>query len=63
MNRRVWLAALCLYAIAGAADMAAHLHADRQAGRDWRAPGQLAVAFSAGLFWPLDLLAQPLLAL
>ncbi len=59
MNRRVWLAALCLYAIASAADMAAHLHA----GRDWPAPGQLAVAFSAGLFWPIDLLAQPLLAL
>jgi hypothetical protein len=57
-TRRVWLAALCLYGLAGAADMAVHLAADNRAGQDWRDPANLAVAFSAGLFWPADLIAS-----
>jgi hypothetical protein len=60
--RRFWLAVLWLYAIAAAGDMAAHLHDDSAAGQDWRAPDNLAVAFSAGLFWPVDLVARLLLA-
>jgi hypothetical protein len=60
-TRRVWLAALCLYGLAGAVDMAAHLAADSHAGQDWRDPANLAVAFSAGLFWPADLIASLLL--
>ena len=62
MSRRVWLAALWLYAIAAASDMTLHLSEDARAGQDWRAPDNLVVAFSAGLFWPVDLLAQRLLA-
>jgi hypothetical protein len=38
-----------------------HLHADSRAGQDWRDPANLAVAFSAGLFWPADLIAALLL--
>ena len=59
---RLWLVGLCLYAVAAVADVAVHLSADRRAGRDWLAPASLAVAVSAGLFWPLDLVAQQLLA-
>jgi hypothetical protein len=62
MSRRVWLAALCLYAILAAADVALHLNEDRLADQDWRAPDNLAVAISAGLFWPVDLVARQLLA-
>ncbi len=54
--------ALCLYALAAAADVAAHLGEHRRAGRDWLAPANLAVAVSAGLFWPIDLVAQLLVA-
>jgi hypothetical protein len=38
-----------------------HLNADSRAGQDWRDPANLAVAFSAGLFWPADLIAALLL--
>jgi hypothetical protein len=61
MSRRVWLIALCLYAAGAAIDTAAHLRADTQAGRNWHDPANLAVAFSAGLFWPADLIALLLL--
>ena len=61
MGRRLWLLALCLYAIAAVADAALHLRQDVRSGQDWRAPDNLAVAFSAGLFWPVDLLARLLL--
>lgn len=62
LRRRVWLVALWLYALAAAADVTAHLAAQRRAGRDWLAPSPIVVAVSAGLFWPLDLVAQLLLA-
>jgi hypothetical protein len=61
MRRRVWLIALCLYAAAAALDFAAHLKADSRAGRNWHDPANLAVAFSAALFWPADLIAGLLL--
>jgi hypothetical protein len=61
MSRRVSFVALWLYAIATAADFAAHLSEDRQAGRDPLAPANLAVAVSAALFWPIDLVARRLL--
>jgi hypothetical protein len=62
LSRRVWLVALGLYALAAVTDIAFHLNEDRLAGQDWRAPDNLVVAFSAGLFWPIDLVAQGLLA-
>jgi hypothetical protein len=62
MSRRVWLILLWLYAIAAAADVAFHLNEDRKRGPGWLAPANLAVAVSAGLFWPIDLVARRLLA-
>jgi len=62
MTRRVALVALWFYMIAAAADIAVHLNEDRQRGPDWLTPANLAVAFSAGLFWPIDLVARRLLA-
>ena len=61
MSRRVWLAALLLYALGAAADIAFHSYADARAGQNWLDPANLVVAFSAGLFWPIDLLARLLL--
>ena len=61
MSRRVWLVALWLYVVLAAADAAVHLREDTLAGQDWLAPDNLAVAVSAGLFWPVDLVARQLL--
>ena len=61
-RRRLWLVGLSLYAIAALADTATFLREEARAGQDWRAPDNLAVAVSAGLFWPVDLLARLLLA-
>ena len=61
VKRAVWLLVLCLYAAAAAADIAAHLISDARAGQNWHDPANLAVAFSAGLFWPADLVASLLL--
>ena len=63
MRRPVWLAALCVYAIAAMADITLHLRNDTATGENWWAPDNLIVAFSAGLFWPIDLVAHRLLAL
>lgn len=62
MSRRAWLVVLWLYALAAAGDFALHLSAARPAGQGWFAPGNLAVSFSASLFWPLDIIAKVLLA-
>lgn len=61
-GRRIWLVALWLYALGAMADIAGHLVAHQQAGREWLAPAPIIVAVSAGLFWPVDLVAQLLLA-
>ncbi|MGC2414363.1 MAG: hypothetical protein WA459_16890 [Stellaceae bacterium] len=63
MGRRLWLVGLCVYALAAAADAAVHLRNDTLAGQEWWAPDNLTVAFSAGLFWPVDLFARKLLTL
>jgi hypothetical protein len=62
LARRVWLAALVLYGAAALADFGLHLAADSRAGRDWHEAAHLVVAFSAGLFWPMDLVAEYLLS-
>ena len=62
LARRVWLLALLLYGAGALADMASHLNADIRAGRQWSDPATLVVAFSAGLFWPVDIVAQQLLS-
>ena len=60
LRRRLWLAALCVYAAAGLADMMVPLNEIRRAGEPVVA--NIPVAFAAGLFWPADLIAQILLA-
>jgi len=60
LARRLWLAALCLYAAIGLFDLAARLHEVRREGEPI-APN-IPVAFAAGLFWPADLVARILLA-
>jgi hypothetical protein len=61
MGRRMWLVGLCLYAIAGVADAALFLRHEAQGGENWWSVDNLTVAFSAGLFWPVDLVAKSLL--
>ena len=62
MRRRLWLAALCLYGAAAVGDAAVHLAAHPGPIGEVLSPANLAVAISAGLFWPLDLVARALLA-
>ena len=62
LGRRLWLAALILYGVAALADFGVHLFADSRAGPDWHDAARLAVAFSASLFWPLELIAEYLLS-
>lgn len=62
MTRRVWLAALILYAIAGLADGAGRFAERPEPGTHPSALATLAVAFCAGLFWPIDIVARSVLA-
>jgi hypothetical protein len=61
LSRRVWLIALCLYALAAAADVTVHAYEDVEAGQNWLDPANFVVALSAGMFWPIDLIARYLL--
>ena len=60
MKRRVWLIVLVLYLAAAAADAGYRVVEASQTGFKVD-PAVLAVAFCAGLFWPIDLVARPLL--
>jgi hypothetical protein len=61
MGRRIWLCALLLYAAAGIFDMVHHLGEPVPAGSPTGTVARAAIAFCAGLFWPVDLVARPLL--
>ncbi|HWB49368.1 MAG TPA: hypothetical protein VG651_09680 [Stellaceae bacterium] len=61
MNRRVWLVILVLYAAAGIADVAYHLVAPQYRAAQSSLVAAVPVALCAGLFWPIDLVARPLL--
>jgi hypothetical protein len=58
MSRRLWLAILVLYAIAGVTDGARRFAETPVAGSHPSAAARLPVAFCAGLFWPIDLAAR-----
>jgi len=60
--RTFWLTVGLCYATAAAGDAALHLQEVHTAGVPRFAPAHLAVAFSACLFWPVDLIARQLLA-
>lgn len=60
MKRWVWLIVLALYLAAAAADTGYRLVETSRIGFKID-PATFAVAFCAGLFWPIDLVARPLL--
>ncbi len=60
MKRRIWLIALVLYAAAGIAD-GAYRMAEPAPGVRSSPFAALPIAFCACLFWPIDLIARPLL--
>jgi positive regulator of sigma E activity len=62
MHRRAWLAGLLLYGLGASADFAYHLVDDLRTGDRVIELSEIAVAFSAALFWPVDLVAMALLA-
>jgi hypothetical protein len=62
MGRRIWLIGLCLYGVAACVDFAYHLtYGSRSVDRPIRY-SEIPVAFSAALFWPVDIVAMALLA-
>jgi hypothetical protein len=61
MNSRAWLVALVLYALGACGDLAYHLVDDLRSENEAIEFSEAAVAFSAALFWPLDLIAMALL--
>jgi hypothetical protein len=60
--RWAWLVALILYALAAGGDFTYHLIDDLRTGNQAIEFSEIAVAFSAALFWPADLVAMALLA-
>jgi hypothetical protein len=61
LRHRLWLVGMSLYALAAAADSGYHLHDGFTSGDGEVEFSEFAVAYSAGLFWPLDLIAMALL--
>ena len=61
-HRSVWRAALLLYGLAAGGDFAYHLSEDLHTGNQAIELSEVAVAFSAAVFWPVDLVAMSLLA-
>ena len=61
-RRSAWLAVLLAYGLAAAGDFAYHLGEDLHTGNQAIEVSEVAVAFSAALFWPADLIAKWLLA-
>jgi hypothetical protein len=58
----VWLAALIFYALAASGDLAYHLIEYLHTGNEAIEVSEIVVAFSAAVFWPVDLIAMALLA-
>ena len=62
MRRRAWLIGLLLYGLGAGIDFTYHLIDDLRSGDEAIEYSEVAVAFSAGLFWPIDIIAMALLA-
>lgn len=58
MGRRVWLIGLCFYGVAACGDFTYHLTYGSERPIRY---SQIPVAFSAALFWPVDVVAMALL--
>jgi len=61
-SRRLWLVGLSLYGLAAGADLGYHLIDNLYTGDQRIAFSEVVVAFSAALFWPVDIVAMTLLA-
>ena len=57
------LALLLIYALAAGLDAAHHIADDLDSGNQVIEFSELAVAYSAGLFWPADMVAAALLTI
>ena len=61
MGRRAWLIGLGLYGLAACGDFAYHWSVDVRGADGAIKYTELPVAYSAALFWPVDLVAIALL--
>jgi hypothetical protein len=61
MGGRAWLIGLGLYCLVGCVDFAYHWNVDVRSADQTIKYDELPVAYSAALFWPVDLVAIALL--
>ena len=61
-SRSTWLVGLMLYTVAASGDFAYHLIGYLRTGSQAIEFSEILVAFSAAVFWPVDLIAMALLA-
>ena len=61
MGRRAWLIGLWLYGLAACVDFAYHLIVDVGSADQTSKYAEIPVAYSAALFWPVDIVAMTLL--
>ena len=61
MGRRAWLIGLWLYGLAACVDFAYHLIVDVGSADQTSKYTEIPVAYSAALFWPVDIVAMALL--
>jgi hypothetical protein len=61
IGERAWLIGLCLYALPACADFAYHFEHDVYRVDGTIQFSEIPVAFSAALFWPVDVVARRLL--
>jgi hypothetical protein len=61
MGRHVWLIGLCFYGLVACVDFAYHFGHDVRRADQTIQFSEIPVAFSAALFWPVDVVARSLL--
>ena len=61
MGGRAWPIALCFYGLVGCVDFTYHVTHNVRSAEGAVKYSELPVAFSAALFWPLDIVAMALL--
>jgi hypothetical protein len=61
MGRRAWLIGLWLYGSAACVDFAYHLAVDVGRADKTNKYAEIPVAYSAALFWPIDIVAMALM--
>jgi hypothetical protein len=61
MGRHIWLIGVCFYGLAACVDFAYHFAHDVRRADQTIQFSEIPVAFSAALFWPVDVVARSLL--